>query len=325
MNSSNDDYTKNAYGYGAPTQTGKIPFTPPGTDLKCDTAYWLWGDLGSKVPPLIVLHGGPGAPGRDWKALAVLYGQYGIPVLLYDQIGCGASTHLRNTKGDTRFWAMELFVAELENLKNYFQIETFDLLGHSCGGEIAVSYTLTQPQGLRKLIISSSPASDALRVQAQVRQRAELPQGLQDTMLAYEKEGRLNSPAYQSAQLEFMQRHFCRLDPWPPEIQESIALMQEDDTVSYTLYGPIPLKTTGSRKDYDVGTRLPEITETTVPGGVLLTNGRYDMSQDEVMVPFFTQIRARVKWVRFAESAHMAHLEEPQAFLIALGDFLTML
>ena len=273
---------------------------------------------------MIILHGGPGAPGRDWRPLAALHERYGIPVLLYDQIGCGASTHLRNTKGDTRFWTMELFLAELDNVREYLEIETFDLLGHSDGGIIAVSYTLTQPRGLRKLIISSSPASDTLRVQAHARRRAELPQDLQDTMIACEKEGRLNSPEYQSAGLEFARRYLCRMDPWPPEIQETMALMEEDDTVSYTLYGPMPLKTTGPRKDYNVGSRLPEITETTVPGGVLLTNGRYDMSPDEVMAPFFTQIRARVKWVRFAESSHTAHLEEPQAFLTALGEFLTM-
>ena len=325
MSSPSDQNTKNEFGYGPPTQSGMIPFTPPGTDRKCETAYWLWGNTESKIPPLIILHGGPGAPGRDWKAVTLLHEKHGIPVLLYDQIGCGASTHLRDTRGDTKFWTMELFFAELENVKNYFQIKTFDLLGHSCGGMIAVSYALTQPQGLRKLILSSCPPSDTLRLQPMARQREELPKDLYDTMIACEKEGRLDSPEYESAGLELMRRHLCRLDPWPQEIQETMALMEEDDTVSFTLYGPMPMEPTGPRKDYDVTSRLPEITETTVPGGVLLTNGKYDMSQDEVMVPFFTQIRAKVKWVRFAESSHMAHLEEPRAFLTALGDFLIML
>ena len=322
MNPSNA--TKTSYSYGTPTQVGKITFTPPGTDLKCETAYWLWGDLGSKVTPLIVLHGGPGAPGRDWKPVAALHETHGIPVLLYDQLGCGASSHLRETKGDTSFWTTELFLAELENVKKHLQIERFDLLGHSCGAMIAVSYTLTQPQGLRKLIISSSSPSEELRAQGHATRRAELPQNLQDAMAECEEEGRFDSPEYQSADLELMRRSLCRLDPWPSEIEETMALMSEDDTVISTLYGGTPLKPTGPWKDYNVRSRLPEITETTVPGGVLLTNGRYDISTDETMAPFFTQIRAKVKWVRFAESSHMAHLEEPHAFLTALGDFLTM-
>jgi len=324
MSSANGHDTKNALSYGPPTRAGKIPFMPPGTNLQCETAYWLWGDLGSKVPPLIILHGGPAAPGRDQRPLATLHEKHGIPVLLYDQMGSGASTHLRDTKGDASFWTDSLFLAELENVKKYLQIGTFDLMGHSCGGMLAVLYALTQPQGLRKLVISSAPASDTLRVRVHARQRAELPQDLQDTIIACEKEGRFDSLEYQNARLELARRNFCRLDPWPPELQEAMALMMEDDTVSYTMYGPNPLEPTGPRKYYDVRSRLSEITETTVPGGVLLTYGRYDMSPDEVMAPFFTHIRARVKWVQFAQSSHMPHLEEPVAFLAALGDFLLM-
>jgi len=256
--------------------------------------------------------------------VAPLHEKYGIPVLLYDQIGCGASTRLPDTKGDTTFWTMELFLAELNNVRKRLRIETHDLLGHSCGGMIAVSYALTRPKGLRKLIISSSAASEALRVKPRKQQQMELPPDMRDSMLVCEREGRINSPEYKRADEELMRRHFCRLDPFPQEIQECFALMSDDNTVTHTLFGPDALNPTGPWTAYDVQSRLPEITETTVPGGVLLTNGRYDMSQDEVMVPFFTRIRARVKWVRFANSAHFAHLEEPQAFLTALGDFLTM-
>lgn len=323
MDASNDQKAKATFSYGSPTRAGKIPFTPPGTNLECETAYWLWGDLESKVPPLIVLHGGPGAPGRDWQPVAALNEKYGVPLLLYDQIGCGASTHLRHKKGDTSFWTNELFLAELDNVKSYLQIETFNLLGHSDGGIFAVLYALTQPQGLQKLVIASSPASEALRVQERLKQRRELSPEQQDVIAACEKEGRMDSPEYGSAMMELANRNMCRLDPWPPEVHEVITLMNEDDTVVSSLYGPFHLKATGPRKDHDNISRLPEITEKTVPGGVLLTNGRYDMTPDEVMIPFFTQIRARVKWVQFAESSHMAHVEEPEAFLTALGEFLS--
>jgi len=53
----------------------------------------------------------------------------------------------------------------------------------------------------------------------------------------------------------------------------------------------------------------------------LLVNGKYDEAQDEVMEPFFKGI-GKVKWVRFAESSHMPHMEEGKAFLKVLGDFL---
>ena len=324
MSSSSEQSTSATYGYGPPTRAGKIPFTPPGTTLDCETAYWLWGNLETKLLPLIVLHGGPAAPGRDWKAIAVLYQRYGIPVLLYDQIGCGESTHLRDKRGDIGFWTDELFHAELENVKQYFHIKTFDLLGHSCGGMLAVLYALTQPRGLRKLVIASAPASEALRVKPLIAQQKALPQDMQDALDLYEKEGTSNLPAYKAAGVEWARRHLCRLDPWPPEMIEVMALMEDDNTVQQTLYGQHSLKPTGSRKDYDVVDRLHEISNKTVPGGVLLTNGHYDISQDEVMAPFFTRINARVKWVRFAESSHTAHIEEHQAYVTALGEFLIM-
>jgi L-proline amide hydrolase len=61
------------------------------------------------------------------------------------------------------------------------------------------------------------------------------------------------------------------------------------------MYGVSPLKQTGPLKDYDVRPELHHITNDTAPGGVLIINGKYDTAQDEVMMPFFTNIRARVK------------------------------
>ena len=239
------DRAKSLYDYDPPTVAGKIPFTPPGTDFKCGTAYWLWGDLKSKLPPLIILHGGPGAPGRDWQPISALQKKHGIPVVLYDQIGCGESTHLRNTRGDTKFWTMELFLAELDNLRKYLEIETFDLLGHSCGAQIAVSYTLTQPRGLRKLIIASASASDELRRKSQIEQRTQLPQDMQETLARCERDGTTDDPKYGMASFALMQRMLCRMDPWPQEVQDVISLMMEDDTVQHTLFGASSVEPTG--------------------------------------------------------------------------------
>lgn len=54
----------------------------------------------------------------------------------------------------------------------------------------------------------------------------------------------------------------------------------------------------------------------------LLINGRYDEAQDEVMEPFFREIK-KVKWVKFAESSHSPHLEETAALLEVVQKFIT--
>ena len=63
---------------------------------------------------------------------SLLSTDYGIPVVLYDQLGCGKSTHLREKRLDTDFWTPELFMAELDNLVKYLGIDDdFDILGQS--------------------------------------------------------------------------------------------------------------------------------------------------------------------------------------------------
>ncbi len=54
----------------------------------------------------------------------------------------------------------------------------------------------------------------------------------------------------------------------------------------------------------------------------LLLNGKYDEAQDSAMLPFMTHI-PNVKWVQFAESSHMAQLEERTRFMKIIGTWLT--
>ncbi|KIJ26792.1 hypothetical protein M422DRAFT_272136 [Sphaerobolus stellatus SS14] len=43
-----------------------------------------------------------------------LVSKYGLPVIVYDQIGNGKSTHVREKTGDGSFWTEELFCDELD-------------------------------------------------------------------------------------------------------------------------------------------------------------------------------------------------------------------
>ena len=65
--------------------------------------------------------------------------QISIPIVLYDQIGNGASSHIKD-KPDG-FWTAELFMDELDNLLKHLGIrDNFDLLGHSWGGKSATPH-----------------------------------------------------------------------------------------------------------------------------------------------------------------------------------------
>lgn len=79
---------------------------------------------------------------------------------MYDQLGCGRSTHLPEKKGDHDFWTPELFLLELDNLLAHIGIQNdYDILGQSWGGQLAAEHAVRQPKGLKNLVIANSLAS----------------------------------------------------------------------------------------------------------------------------------------------------------------------
>ena len=82
--------------------------------------------------------------------------------------------------------------------------------------------------------------------------------------------------------------------------------------------GPSEFHIIGSLKSWSIIDRIPEITYRT-----LLTNGRYDEIDDNCLRPFFEKLE-RVKWIQFAESAHLAHWEERDWYMKVVGDFLSV-
>lgn len=150
-----------------PITEGEVDFEVPNAGKPCKTWYKILGSLQETTAPVLIgLHGGPGSGHEYLAPLADLYRPYGIPTLLYDQIGCGRSTHLREKMGDAEFWSFDLFIKELDNLIDHLDIRKrgFFLLGQSWGGVLGASYAMSggdggSPPGLKKLVISSGPSS----------------------------------------------------------------------------------------------------------------------------------------------------------------------
>jgi proline-specific peptidase len=162
--------------------------------------------------------------------------QNSIPVIIYDQLGNGKSTHLPEKNGDVNFWTVQLFLDELKHLLQHLGIYgDYDLLGHSWGGMLGTCHAARQPGGLKHLIISSSPASIPLWLEAQDVHRKTLPQDVQDTLDRCEKEGKTESKEYQDAVAVFYSRFLCRISPFPESLQESFRWLEKDPTVYFTM------------------------------------------------------------------------------------------
>ena len=59
-----------------------------------------------------------------------------IPVIMYDQLGCGNSTHLPEKMGDGDFWTPDLFLAELDNLLSHRKTFSYALIGYDKSREV---------------------------------------------------------------------------------------------------------------------------------------------------------------------------------------------
>jgi pimeloyl-ACP methyl ester carboxylesterase len=89
--------------YNSIMTEGTAPFNVPGLSEPCKTWYKVFGDLATSTSktPLIVVHGGPGACHDYLLPLVDLAPSR--PLVFYDQLGNGRSTHLPDKNGDEAF------------------------------------------------------------------------------------------------------------------------------------------------------------------------------------------------------------------------------
>ncbi|KAL9067794.1 MAG: hypothetical protein Q9157_006691 [Trypethelium eluteriae] len=280
--------------------------------------YQLIQDKGSGPIPLITAHGGPGAAHEYLLPFRDLHSKYGIPVIFYDQVGCGRSTRLREKSGDEDFWTVQLFIDELENLVDFFGLRRrgFDFLGQSWGGMLGGAYAAQQPAGLRRLILADAPSSVPLMLEGELALVKKLPDKTREAIEEGERTGNYESEEYKEACLVFYHKHLCRLDPWPEEVNNALGHLAEDPTVYQTMYGPSELSSTGNLKEWEGWSQAHKINVPT-----LLINGRYDEVQDIAVAPWFMNI-PRVKWIQLEKSSHMGHLEERSRYMQFVGAFL---
>ena len=193
------------------TKSGTIPFTYEGETYQ--TYYKVFGDLAERTKaPLIALHGGPGLVLEAASPFAYLSTAASIPVILYDQLGNGRSTHLRDKPAS--FWTIDLFVAELENLIGALGVQdAFELAGHSWGGVLAAEFAVRRrPRGLRHLVLADSLATSDLWMQSTVQLMQTMPPDVQEGLML----GMKDPAKYRPALLKFHARYGCTVVP-PPE------------------------------------------------------------------------------------------------------------
>ena len=294
------------------TREGTVQFELGNGEI-AETWFRITGDLESGGAPLVLLHGGPGATHDYLLSMADLASGRGV--VHYDQLGDGRSTHYAERGAD--FWTVDLFVRELHSLVSALGIaDRHHVLGQSWGGFLAQEYALTQPSGLRSLVLADTAASFPEFVAEANRLRGDLPPAVEATLRRHEDAGTTDDPAYMKACQVFYARHVCRLDPMPPEVVAAFEWIERDPTVYHTMNGPSEFHVVGSIRDWQSKDRLGSIEVPT-----LLVSGRHDEATPALQETLQEGI-VGAEWVVFEDSSHMPHVEERERFMHVVGDWL---
>ena len=259
---------------------------------------------------LFLLNGGPGLPCDYLREPLIAIVDRGFRVVTYDQLGCGRS----DKPNDKSLWTIGRYVEEVDTVRKAMGLGRIHLLGHSCGGWLAIEYALKYQKNLRSLVLSNTCGDMPHLVSELNRLRAALGSETVAMMQRCEAENNLDHPAYKAAITILNYRHVLRLDVWPKPVNASLGDWNMD--VYGTMQGPNEFLYTGNLKDWN---RIPEMPRIKTPSLVL--SGLHD----ELTPACAMRMRhalPNAEIAIFPNSSHLPMWEEPQAYLERVARFL---
>ena len=264
-------------------------------------------DTGS---PLLVLHGGPGLPSDYLHGLAALAQTPGVDVVFFDQLGCGRSER----PDDPGLWTVSRAVAEVEAVRVALDLGPVHLLGHSWGAYLALAYVAEHPERAVSLVMSSPLVSVPQWLADAAVLVDAMPAAERDAIRRHEAAGTFADPEYVAATDAFYRRHLCCLDPWPDSLVRTFEQMGQQ--TYEVMWGPSEFTATGTLRGGDLSGQLP---------GAVLPSLWLGGTRDEVRASTLRSFAAAAGGeIRILfDGTHCLHLEQPEAYLAAVGAFLT--
>lgn len=259
--------------------------------------------------PLMVLHGGPGAPHNYLEPLEEI--ALNRPVIFYDQLGCGGSEIRTDAK---IIWSIARFLLELENVVSFLNLEKMHLFGHSWGAALAIEYALKHKNKLKSLILASPFLSAACWVRDSRNIMKLLPHQDREILIQADKNKNYNSKVYLEALEQYYCQCFCRLKNWPKSLKYTAEHI--NSKIYKTMWGESEYSISGNLKNFN---RVDKIQHLLLP--MLITRGYYDEVSEETVTKAVGGA-SHIEVITYQVSSHTAFWEEKERYLIDLNQFL---
>ncbi len=264
-------------------------------------------------PPLLILHGGPGADHRYFLPHLVPLARR-CRLIFIDERGCGRSERLQDSKAYT----LEHMVEDVESVRRALGEPRLAVLGHSFGGILAQAYAIKYPRALTHLVLAGTASSaELINKDFRAIKRA-LPAKTRARIAALERRGiYTRAGAYRTSYARLCRKALAKYNYVQPQSE----MPDEASTVSWEVLREMWVRKSdfridGNLRDFDftdgLGTlRLP----------TLIMNGDRDLvSRHSAGILHAAISGSRLVIMRGA--GHMMFVDQRAQFLHILGGFL---
>ena len=272
-------------------------------------------------PPLVVVHGGPGAS-HDYLLPSLYRLAISYRLVFIDERGSGRSPRLE----DPKQYTVEKMADDVEAVRAALQLGKIALLGHSYGGVVVQAYAFKYQANLSHLILASTFSSTRELNEALGRMKQAMPADRRARLEALEKAGLFGKGEVwehgrytdEYAKLAWGVGYFPALYGARPE--PNYDPVDGNTKNSWELYREM----WGSHGEFVVDGNLKEVewvdrlAEIKVPTLILV--GDHDQSDPAMSREMNAKI-AGSKLVVLPDSGHMTFVDQPELFIRAIRDF----
>ena len=263
--------------------------------------------------PLMVLHGGPGAPHGYFLPYLLPLARHHRLVFM-DERGSGRSERLANFKGYT----LDDLACDADAVRRALGLKTVDVMGHSFGGILAQAYAIKYPSTVRRLILAGT-GSSASRINADFKLiKDSLAPALRAQIDSLELKGIIGAdgaqlPDYRKLadEAEASYEYAGRPPQWDGH----------DDPIGWDVLNEM----WGSRSDFHIDGNLagfdfvPALRKLQMPTLIIL--GDHDLVSTATADETHAAIR-NSKVIIMGRSGHMTFVDQTDAFLRDVSAFL---
>ena len=272
-------------------------------------------------PPLVVVHGGPGAS-HDYLLPNLYQLASSYRLVFIDERGSGRSPRLE----DPTQYTVEKMADDVEAVRTALQLGKIALLGHSFGGVVVQAYAFKYQEHLSHLILGSTFSSTRELNEALARMKQAMPADKRARLDALEKAGLFDKGELwergrypdEYAKLAWGIGYYPNLYDAHPDANYDPLLA--NTTNSWELYRAM----WGSHGEFVVDGNLTDVEWVDRLSGIkvptLILVGDHDES-DPVMS---REMNAKIPGSRLVilpHSGHMTFVDQPDLFVKAITDF----